>query len=242
MRVSRLFLPISLQPGELLSLDNDSAHYLRSVLRLKKGDALTVFDGQGCEFPSTLTEMHREFVHIQLGAAHELDLESPLKTHLGLGVSRSERMDFAIQKAVELGVTEITPLFTERSVVQLDDSRQKQRVRHWQKIVQSACEQCGRNRLPLVHPPLKLATWIESSEGLRLVLHPHGGKCLHELERPNHLVTLLSGPEGGFSESERGWALRKGFIPLRLGPRILRSETAALAALSSIQTLWGDLG
>ena len=242
MRISRLFLPASLQSGESVTLNSERAHYLRTVLRLKKGDALTVFNGRGCEFAATVREMQREAVRIELGERHDLDQESPLKTHLGLGISRGERMDLAIQKSVELGASEITPLFTERCVVRLDEARQEHRVQHWQKVAQSACEQCGRNRVPVLNPPVGLSRWIELAQGVRLILHPYGGKRLHELDRPGGPVTLLSGPEGGFSENERLWAMQKGFIPLRLGPRILRAETAALAALAAIQAVWGDLG
>jgi len=242
MRVFRLYLRVPLQDGARLQLDEERAHYVRNVLRLKKGDELVVFNGEGGEFPAVLREVHRDGVSVELGELIRRDVESPLTTHLGLGVSRGERMDLAIQKAVELGVSEITPLLTERCVVHLDEVRREQRRRHWQKVAQSACEQCGRNWLPKIHEPIKLETWVVRREGLSLFLHPHGGKHLRELTRPVGQVCLLSGPEGGFSEGERLLAMDAGFVPLCLGPRILRTETAALAALAAIQTLWGDLG
>jgi 16S rRNA (uracil1498-N3)-methyltransferase len=242
MRRSRLYVPQPLHAGALIQLDDESAHYLRTVMRLKRGDELVVFDGAGGEFPAVLTEAHRDGVRAQLGERMRRDAESALTTRLGLGISRGERMDWAIQKAVELGVSAITPLLTEHCVVHLDQTRTAQRRRHWQRIAQSACEQCGRNRLPEIHEPTTLATWVGCRQGLGLFLHPHGGSSLHELTPPAGPICLLSGPEGGFSEGERLLALEAGFVPLRLGPRILRTETAALAALAAIQTLWGDLG
>lgn len=242
MRISRFFLPQTLSSGATIQLDPNSAHYVRTVLRLKKGAELTVFNGAGGEFPASLREAHREAVSLELGAFNPRELESPLVTHLGLGIARGERMDLAIQKAVELGVTAVTPLFTERCVVQLDETRKQQRLGHWQRVAISACEQCGRNRVPEIHPPLQLYDWVNRQQGRRLFLDPHGGKGLRELPAPEGSVSLLSGPEGGFGEHERQWALAAGFEPLRLGPRILRAETAALAALAAIQGLWGDLG
>lgn len=242
MRISRFYLPQTLSPGATVRLDGDSAHYLGTVLRLKKGAELTVFNGEGGEYPALLAEAQRETASVVLGECNPREAESPLHTHLGLGISRGERMDLAIQKAVELGVAAITPLFTERCVVRLDEARADQRLRHWRRVAQSACEQCGRNRLPAIFAPMKLEDWAERQTGLRLFLHPEGGQRLRELLPPTGPVCLLSGPEGGFAEHERKFALTAGFIALRLGPRILRTETAALAALAAIQTAWGDMG
>jgi 16S rRNA (uracil1498-N3)-methyltransferase len=241
MRISRFYIPQTLTPTATIQLDSESAHYLITVLRLKKGAELVVFNGEGNEYPAELIEARKESATVALRECVERDVESPLQTHLGLGISRGERMDLAIQKAVELGVSAITPLFTERCVVQLDASRKDQRLRHWRKVVQSACEQCGRNRLAEVFEPAKLDDWVRQQTGLRLFLHPHGGKSLCELPPPDGPVCLLSGPEGGFAEHERMTALQAGFVPLRLGPRVLRTETTALAALAAIQTTWGDL-
>lgn len=242
MRISRFYLPQALNPGATIRLDDDSAHYLTTVLRLQKGTELTVFNGEGGEYPALLAEVHKGAVSVVLGEFNPREVESSLRTHLGLGVSRGERMDIAIQKAVELGASAITPLFTERCVVQLDEARKDQRLRHWRRVAQSACEQCGRNRLAEIFEPMKLEGWAERQAGLRLFLHPEGGKCLRELPPPEGPICLLSGPEGGFAEHERDWAVKTGFIALRLGPRILRTETAALAALAAIQTVWGDMG
>jgi len=242
MRVSRFFLPQSLSPGATVRLADDSAHYLRTVLRLKKGSELVVFNGEGGEYPATVLEAHKEAVSVVLGAFNPREAESPLRTHLGLGISRGERMDLGIQKAVELGVSTITPLFTERCVVRLDEARQDLRLRHWRKVAQSACEQCGRNRLAELFEPMALEDWLARQAGLRLFLDPHGSKRLRELPLPQGPVCLLAGPEGGFAEHERAAALQAGFTALRLGPRVLRTETAALAALAAIQAVWGDLG
>ena len=243
MRISRFFLPQPLNSGATIHLEEESAHYVRTVLRLKKGADLIVFNGEGGEYPATLLEAHKEAVSVQLGEFNPRETESPLIISLGLGISRSERMDLAIQKAVELGVSSITPLLAERCVVQLDDpARKGQRLRHWRKVVQGACEQCGRNRPPPIFEPVKLEDWVTCQTGLRLFLDPGGTKTLRELPQPEGAVCLLTGPEGGFSGHERKTALAAGFIALRLGPRVLRTETAALAAVSAIQTLWGDLG
>ena len=243
MRITRFFLPQPLIPGATIQLVEESAHYLRTVLRLKKGAELVVFNGEGGEYPATLVEAHKEVVRLVLGAFNPRETESPLPIALGLGISRSERMDLAIQKAVELGVSAITPLFTERCVVQLDDDGRKiQRLRHWRKIAQSACEQCGRNRVPEVFNPLKLEEWAVRQNGLRIFLDPSGTKTLRELPCPDGPISLLSGPEGGFTGNERKTATQACFIAIRLGPRVLRTETAALAALTAIQTLWGDMG
>lgn len=241
MRLSRFYLPKSLSTGATLPLEEASAHYVRDVLRLKSGAALTVFNGEGGEYPATLAVAGKT-VSVSVGEFDPREAESCLITHLGLGISRGERMDWAIQKAVELGVSAITPLFTERCVVQLDAARQAQRLKHWRGLAESACEQCGRNRVPVLHPPLALADWLARQTGLRLLLHPHGGLNLRELPPPVGPVALLAGPEGGFAESERQAALAAGFVALRLGPRILRTETAAIAALAAMQAVWGDLG
>lgn len=243
MRIPRLFLPASLHGGASVTLDEDRSHYLRTVLRLRTGDELRLFNGEGTECPAVLRELRRDGVRLELGQPVLLDVESPLSTHLGLGISRGERMDLAIQKAVELGVADISPLISEHCVVHLDESRKHQRWRHWQKVAESACEQCGRNRLPEIHEPAPFGAWLVRQQGIRLLLDPRDGRRLGELPPPqDRNICLLSGPEGGFAEGERLWALDCGFVPIRLGPRILRTETAALAALTAIQTLWGDLG
>lgn len=240
MRISRLFVDIPLAEGDTPKLDDNSAHYLRTVLRLKKGFQLTVFNGDGREYDAHVTVASREGVWLAIGASHWRNTESPLLTHLGLGISRGERMDFALQKAVELGASRITPLWTEHCVVRLDEDKTGQRLQHWQRIIRSACEQSGRNRLPFLDEPQKIGDWLKQPSGLRLFLDPQGTVTLNQLTPPGGHVTLLSGPEGGFADRERDWATQAGFTPIRLGPRIMRTETAVLAALAAVQTLWGD--
>ncbi|MEW6037229.1 MAG: 16S rRNA (uracil(1498)-N(3))-methyltransferase [Pseudomonadota bacterium] len=241
MRVSRLYLPAPLAAGAEVVLAEERAHYLRTVLRLRRGFELTVFNGEGGEFAARIGACHREEVSLTVGEYRSVDRESVLDVQLGLGISRGERMDLAIQKAVELGVGAITPLFSERCVVQLDAERKAQRLEHWRRVVWAACEQSGRNRVPDVLEPRSLDAWLPAAAGLRIFLDPHAARSLRELEPPAGTVTLLSGPEGGFSDAERDAAVAAAFTPVRLGPRVLRTETAALAALAAIQTLWGDL-
>ena len=240
MRIARLYLPEALAEGSSARLDEERGHYLKTVLRLKRGQAVAVFNGDGNEYAATVADIGRGGVVLEIGPRRLRDSESPLVTHLGLGISRGERMDFAIQKAVELGVGRITPLFTEHCVVRLDPVRKNLRQQHWQKVAQSACEQCGRNRVPEIAEPVELAEWLAGREGLRLFFDPDGAIGLRHLPPPEGTVSLLSGPEGGFAERERGQAREAGFIPVRLGPRILRTETAVLAALAAVQALWGD--
>lgn len=245
MRISRFYLPTLLKEGMTLSLEEERSHYVRTVLRLKQNDALTLFNGQGGEYRAHVVKIHREGVNLEVGTYSPQERESPLSVHLGLGISRSERMDWAIQKSVELGVRSIIPLFTERSVVRLEHDRLTHRWAHWQKTVYSACEQSGRNRVPEVHFPLHLENWLRQSEceeRLRLYLDPYSTVGFRHIPAPSCDVVLLSGPEGGFSEKERAHAQEVGFIPVRLGPRILRTETAALSALACIQSHWGDIG
>jgi 16S rRNA (uracil1498-N3)-methyltransferase len=170
----------------------------------------------------------------------ERDVESPLLVKLGIGISRGDRMDWAIQKAVELGVSQLAPLITERCVIKFNDEKKQQRWQHWQGIVQHAAEQSGRTRLPVLTQIDEFALWLQQQHGLCVFLDPFAEQTLTELEPLDHKVTLLSGPEGGFSDKERQAAKALGFVPVRLGARILRTETAVLSALTAVQTLWGD--
>lgn len=243
MRLSRLYLsqPISAH-CEILA-DDAVAHYARDVLRLRKGDAVLLFDGRGGEYEGAVLEAHRHGLKLAVGAWRERNSESTLRTELGLGISRGERMDYAVQKAVELGVSRITPLRTEHTVVKLSDERREQRRLHWQKIAVSACEQSGRCRVPEVAEPTSLEAWLQAQSGLRLFCDPRADQGLAQLAAPgDSRVCLLAGPEGGFSSAERRLAQDSGFLPVRLGPRVLRTETAALAILAAAQLLWGDLG
>lgn len=240
MRISRLYTNAALQTGSAIELDDDNAHYARSVLRLKSDAPIILFNGTGGEFVGKILEVSRKSVRVELENFVERSVESNLKIQLGLGISRGDRMDFSVQKAVELGVIAITPLITERCVVQFKDEKKSQRWQHWQKIIQHAAEQSGRTILPNFGDVSTLNAWVTKQNGLKVFLDPYAEKNLAQLSPENNSVTLLTGPEGGFSSTEREIAKAAGFIPVRLGARILRTETASLAALSAVQMLWGD--
>ncbi len=242
MRVSRLYVPDSLQLNQQYELPIESAHYVRTVLRLKKGHALNLFNGQGKEYPSELLEVSRKAVLLIVKQELSKTVESPLKVILGLGISRGDRMDWAVQKAVELGANQITPLMTERCVVKLKADKRLQKQQHWKNIVQHATEQCLRTELPEFNAVEGISDWLPEQKGLKVFLDPYAERSLTDLRPEDMKVTLLSGPEGGFSNIEREQAIAAGFIPVRLGARVLRTETAALAALSAVQMLWGDFG
>lgn len=240
MRISRLYTNAALQTGCTIELDDDNAHYARSVLRLKSDAPIILFNGTGGEYIGKVVEVSRKSVRVELENFVDRSVESNLKIQLGLGISRGDRMDFSVQKAVELGVTSITPLITERCVVQFKDEKKSQRWQHWQKIIQHAAEQSGRTVLPNFGDISILNAWVTGQGGLKVFLDPYAEKNLAQLTPEKNSVTLLTGPEGGFSSAERETAKAAGFIPVRLGARILRTETASLAALSAVQMLWGD--
>jgi 16S rRNA (uracil1498-N3)-methyltransferase len=241
MRLPRLFLDADLAPDCLLPLSQERAHYLATVLRLAPGAELWVFDGRGGEYLARL-EGSLQAPAVCLEGWEAVERESPLTVYLAQGLSRGERMDFALQKATELGVAALHPVVTARSVVTLDHERRARRSLHWQGVLVAACEQCGRNRLPQLHPLLRLPDFLATPPpGLRLLLDPLAETSLRELPAPTGPVTLLVGPEGGLSEAEREAARRAGFLGISLGPRVLRTETAPIAALAAMQTLWGDL-
>lgn len=250
MRVPRIYQPVALAPGQSIELDSQATAHLTRVLRLKPGDALVVFNGDGGEYPAVLTRMERRAVVIEIGAPRAVSLESPLPIVLVQGISRGERMDYTVQKAVELGVSHIVPVITERTVVNISAERQDKRQAHWQAIVNGACEQCGRNRVPEVTPIQRFAQWLDTQpqgggpgpgDVLRLVLHHQATLTLTPDTPAPRAVLLLVGPEGGLSSAELAAASARGFQALRLGPRVLRTETAALVALSVIQHRWGDV-
>lgn len=240
MRVSRLYTPLPLASDKAIELDDDSGHYLRAVLRLKPDDAIILFNGEGGEFLCSIDEVSRKAVRIAVGQWQDRSVESPLHITLGLGIARGDRMDLSVQKAVELGVNQMTPLLTERCVVQFKGEKKPQRWLHWQKIVQHAAEQSGRTTLPGLADIQALADWVGCQQGLKVFLDPYAQTSLAELQPDNGHVTLLTGPEGGFAGHERDLAQAAGFIPVRMGKRILRTETASLTALAAVQMLWGD--
>jgi len=241
MRISRLYANDTLRINEVINLDDDNAHYARSVLRLKNDAQIILFNGQGGEFLGRVVEVSRKNVRVELQKFIDRSVESNLKIQIGLGISRGDRMDFSVQKAVELGATKITPLITERCVVQFKDEKKSQRWQHWQKIIQHASEQSGRTVLPEFNEIATFESWTAvQSSGLRIFLDPYAQTSLAQLTPENNEVTLLTGPEGGFSNTERDAAVLAGFTPVRLGARVLRTETASLAALATVQMLWGD--
>lgn len=238
MRLSRFFIDAPLALGTQNFLE-PQAHYIGRVLRLSAGAHIQVFDGLGQEYRAVLTEVSKKNVRAELTEVLVGLPESHLKIHLGQGLSRGERMDWAIQKATELGVTQVTPVITERSEVRLNEERTDKRIAHWRQIAISACEQCGRSVLPIIHPPMLLQDWLNSLEAdLKLVLDPVA-MPLTSHAPPNRLG-LLIGPEGGLSEHEVAGAKASGFHAARFGSRVLRTETAPVVALSIAQHLWGD--
>lgn len=240
MRVSRFYLDAPLEAGEH-RLEGDLTHYIGRVLRLAPGAPIQVFNGSGQEWPGEVVEVSKREVTVRLDPAKPGLPESLLRVHLGQAMSRGERMDWAIQKAVELGASEITPLFTERCEVKLQGERADKRQAHWQQIAVSACEQCGRSVVPKVHPPTPLDAWLGNLQAdLKLVLHHRTEQSLESLEPPVDLA-LLVGPEGGLSSEEIERAQANGFKPACFGPRVMRTETAPITALAVAQYLWGDL-
>ena len=225
-------------------LEDDRARYLGRVLRLRIGDTITVFDGSGPEWPARIEGMTKSSATLVLGESREARSESPLKTHLVQGISRGERMDFVVQKATELGVKRITPVLTEYGVVKLSGERAAKRREHWHGVAASACEQSGRTRPPLIDPPVSLKQWFgekPANADIDLILRPGAEAPLSGVAAPKTKACILIGPEGGFSESEYEDAAIAGFDAVSLGPRILRTETAAAAALAVMQANWGDL-
>ena len=245
MRQTRLYIEGNYGEGSQLEVDADKARYLGRVLRLRVGDPVIVFNGKGSTYSAGITALARSSATLSLHETVPSACESPFSAHLAQGISRGERMDFVVQKATELGVSRITPLLTDRGVVKLDAARADKRREHWQKVAASACEQCGRARLPQLDAPAHLETWLSSKTpqiDTGIILRPGSAQSLAALEMPGTSACILIGPEGGFSDSEYGLAEAAGFIAVSIGPRVLRTETAAAAALAILQARWGDLG
>ena len=242
-RAPRLFCPGDILAGGLLDLPDQAAHHAVRVLRLGLGDALRLFNGEGAEWEAEIAGVRKSAVSVRVGARLERDVEARLHVLLAQAMSTRERMDLTLQKAVELGVAQIQPLETRRSLVRLREERASRRVEHWRNLAIAACEQCGRNRIPTVHPIEGLSDWLgalpRDAAATRLILSPEARLSLRELPAPQRIV-LLAGPEGGFAPEEQELAQLCGFRAVRLGPRILRTETAALAAVAAMHALWGD--
>ncbi|HKZ73402.1 MAG TPA: 16S rRNA (uracil(1498)-N(3))-methyltransferase [Steroidobacteraceae bacterium] len=242
MRLTRVYVDVPLGTGRTAELGGDAANHVLRVLRLRAGDALTLFDGRGGEYAARIAGMRRAGVTVEVGEHAALERESPLDLTLVQGMARGERTDFIIQKATELGVTRIVPVASERSVVRLEAEQARRKLAHWRAVAVAACEQCGRNRLPAIEEPRKFADALAQEADVRLLLDPQAGTPLAARVRGARRIALLVGPEGGFTDLETGLALRAGFQPSRTGPRVLRTETAAVAAIAAIQAIAGDLG
>jgi len=231
-----------LSSGTTIELDDNAFNHAIRVLRLKQGYQVILFNGEGGEFEAELVDVQRRSANARIGNFIDHDAESPLDITLAQCISRGEKMDYTIQKAVELGVKTIQPLTSERCGVKLDDERMAKKTAHWQSVVISACEQSGRSRIPEVLPTLSLDHWLQNCTApCKLTLAPTSETSLKQLDPPTAEIALLIGPEGGLSDDEIRFSEQQGFVGIRLGPRILRTETAGLTVLSAIQHQWGDL-
>ncbi|MBI1195328.1 MAG: 16S rRNA (uracil(1498)-N(3))-methyltransferase [Gammaproteobacteria bacterium] len=240
-QIPRIYHSEPLTAGTQVTLEEQAGRHILRVLRLRPGAELILFDGAGGEYEARLAEGGRAAVADVISFT-DIDRESRLEIHLAQVIARGERMDQIIQKAVELGVQRITPLTSERCGVRLEPGKAVKRLLHWQGVIASACEQCGRNRLPEIDDCIDLSPWLaDGAGGIRFILHPEASERLADLAAPeDRKVTLLVGPEGGLTDAEVDAALACGFHAIRLGPRVLRTETAGMAAVSTLQALWGD--
>ena len=251
MRLTRVYVEAPVATGKRLVVEGSAANHITRVLRLRSGDLLTVFDGSGGEFGARIEEFRKDSVVVTVEEHRPLDRESPLPLTLAQGISRGERMDWVIQKATELGTSRIVPLFTKRSMVRLDERQAERKLQHWRAIAIAACEQCGRNKIPELAAPVDFFDVLpaDDSGAMRLLLSPTGDLRIEDLAEVGQDlapgvrkgITVLIGPEGGLEEVEQEAALAAGFKAVQLGPRVLRTETAAIAALTIIQRYFGDL-
>ena len=245
MRLTRIHVSAPPQAGGACTVRGEAANHLARVLRLEVGDTLEVFDGEGGEYSGRIEAMRKGEVQVALGPRCEGCTESPLQLTLAQGISRGERMDWVVQKAVELGVTRIVPVLTERSVVRLDAEQARSKQRHWHGVAVAACEQSGRSRLPHIDLPQPLSMFFAAlpagAGALRVLANPQAQTGLAALPPSAADVLVLIGPEGGLAAAESHAALEHGFLSVRLGPRVLRTETAAVAVLALLQQRFGDL-
>ena len=244
MRIPRIFTQQALAADSEIALEPAACRHLTQVLRLRKGDGLILFNGIGLDYPAVLLNAGKRHCRVVVHPPGPMEPPQPLNIELAIGISKGERMDFALQKAAELGVSRLIPLITEHCVVRLSQERLEKRMQHWRGVVIGACEQSGRRRIPENLPAGNLTDWLsdKADQGLCLVLDHRADNTLASLRPPTQgqTVSLLIGPEGGLSENEMELARKSGFNAVRLGPRILRTETAPLAAIAAIQMLWGD--
>ena len=242
MRIPRIYLPSQLILGQSIELTEHAFQHAIKVLRLKQNAKLILFDGEGIEVSAAVETINKKNASVIITEELHSTPESNLSIHLALGISKGERMDFAIQKAVELGVTEITPLFTEHCVVNLDEKRTQKRLQHWHGIIVSACEQSGRNVLPILNTTNTLMKWADSTNDLSLVFDPLSTSTLKIITPEENKINIVIGPEGGLSSQEISELdKRSNFQSVKFGPRVLRTETAAVSAITAAQLLWGDL-
>ena len=244
--MTRVYVDEPLTANRSCVIGGSAANHIMRVLRLREGDALTLFDGRGGEYGARIAGFRKESVQVDVQEHRDVERESALDLTLAQGISRGERMDWVMQKATELGVRRIVPVFTERSVVKLDERQSEKKHQHWRGIAIAACEQCGRNRVPDVAAPVSFYEAIRTADPraapsvTRLLLSPQATLRARDLPRPTNIM-LLIGPEGGLADNEEEAAIKAGFQPVQLGPRILRTETAAIAALAALQHDFGDL-
>ena len=239
MRIPRIYSPVELSDNQTIELDGSAAHHLIKVLRFKIGYQLIIFNGRGQQVDATITQMSKKSLQVKTTTVDTSDKQSPLRTVLGIALSKGDRFDWVVQKATEMGVHEIQPLFSQRSEVKLSGDRLDKKWQSWQHIIIAACEQCQRNTLAVLHPVATLDQWLQNVDcDKKLVLHHRSEERLNA-QKPGS-VALLIGPEGGLSDGEITQAIDSGFDALTLGPRVLRTETAPIAALSVLQYRWGD--
>jgi 16S rRNA (uracil1498-N3)-methyltransferase len=243
MSIPRFYCPPPLDPNSVFELPEDAAHHALRVLRLRVKDPVELFDGEGKSFAAAICEASGKRVWLEGVRLNREEPSPQLSVTLAQAMAGAEKMDWVVQKATELGAAGICPVQTRRSVAKLSAERAEKRVAHWRSVMIGACEQCGRNRLPQIDAPEDFAAWLAKmgdAPGVKFILHPEGGRPLRQQVKPEGCVTILIGPEGGFEAEEIEIARLAGFSPVTLGPRVLRTETAALAAISALQTLWGD--
>lgn len=241
MRVPRCHVDMTLAANTEITLPQIAARHLRQVLRMRVDDEVILFNGRdGRDYDATLLSLKKQAVTARIISAGTAEPNPVLSIHLAIGISKGTRMDFALQKAVELGVSSISPLITERTVVRLSDERLAKRMHHWQGIIVHACEQSGRCRLPELNPTMHLNDWLEKNDIPGLLLDQTAEQCLPDISKPESRVCILAGPEGGLSAQEKQLAITNGMTGIRLGPRIMRTETTPLAAIAAMQVCWGD--
>ena len=239
-QVPRFYLDAALRAGSVCILPEDAAHHAVHVLRLREGDEVTLFNGRGGEFAARIASMQRLKISIDVLQQRPVERESPLRVTLVQGVSSGERMDSTLRKAVELGVSEVQPVLTTRSVARPKGERADNRRTHWQKVVIAACEQCGRNQVPEVRPLIPVEDYRPAADGAKILLSPSSQVPLSKLSFTESQIVLAAGPEAGFTDEEEARLVEAGFVPASLGPRVLRTETAAVAALAALNALRGD--